>query len=202
MPKNPIDYANGLQYKIVCKDPAITDCYNGSCVSFKDRKKNHKSKSNNPNDPDHNYKVYRFIREHGGWDNWEMIQLELSPCKNNQELRLREREIFDVLKPTLNMISPMTTPEELKKWRCEYNIKHSDKQKTYMIEYHASHKKEAQEYKIKNRDKILAKQRECDANRRDERLKNVSCECGCEVTKSSLSKHQKTKKHLKLMQLK
>ena len=106
MPKNPIDYANGLQYKIVCNDPAITDCYNGSCCSFKDRKKNHKSKSNNPNCNEYNFKVYRFIRENGGWDNWTFIQLEIFPCNSKQELVAREREIFDVLKPTLNTRSP------------------------------------------------------------------------------------------------
>ena len=114
MPKKPIDYANGIQYKIVCNDPAITECYNGSTCSLKDRKNNHKKSCNNPEHPDHNYKVYRFIREHGGWANWEMIQIEKFPCESKQELRLREREIFDILKPTLNTNSPMTTPEKKK----------------------------------------------------------------------------------------
>jgi hypothetical protein len=124
MPKKPIDYANGLQYKIVCKDPAITDCYNGSCVSFKDRKRRHKSACNNPNADNYNYKVYRFIREHGGWDNWTMVQLELSSCKNKQELVLRERYWFDILKPTLNSNSPTLDVEKNKKNKAKYYDEH------------------------------------------------------------------------------
>ncbi len=114
MPRKASNYQNGLQYKIVCNDPAITDCYNGSCVSLKDRKKNHKEKSLNPNCKEYNFKVYRFIRENGGWNNWTFIQMELYPCNSKQELVRREREIFDILKPTLNSCSPMLTPEEKK----------------------------------------------------------------------------------------
>ena len=125
MPKKPIDYANGIQYKIVCKDPAITDCYNGSCTSFKDRKCAHKSMCNNQTSKNYNLKVYQFIREHGGWDNWTMIQLEESPCKNNQELRLREREIFDLLQPTLNMISPTADLQKRKKCRAAANVRYN-----------------------------------------------------------------------------
>ena len=174
MPKNPIDYANGLQYKIVCKDPAITDCYNGSTCSLKDRKCRHKSACNNPNDPEHNYKVYRFIREHGGWDNWTMVQLELSPCKNNQELRLREREIFDILKPTLNTNSPTLDVEKKKNYDVKYYADNKDEKKIYQKQYRDEHRVE-----------INAKKRE-----------KVKCVCGCISTKYDLNRHMKSAKHL------
>ncbi len=192
MPKNPIDYANSLQYKIVCKDPAITDCYNGSTCSLKDRKKTHKSRCSNPNDPKHNYKVYRFIREHGGWDNWTMIQLELSPCKNKQELVLREREIFDMLMPTLNTNSPTLDVEKKKKNSVKYYADNRVEITSYKKQYDADNRVEIAAKKIiynaEHKVELSAKRKE-----------KVKCACGCVSSKYDLNKHMKTAKHLKLM---
>ena len=177
MPKNPIDYANGLQYKIVCKDPAITDCYNGSTCSLKDRKSEHKKRCNNPNSDKYNFKVYRFIREHGGWDNWTMIQLELYPCNSKPELVLRERHWFDLLKPTMNTYSPMTTPEErkesVKQNNKEYYANHIEEEKKRCNEYNATHREERKIYEAKynstqERKKSCAKY---NATHREERKK-------------------------------
>ena len=79
-------YQNGCVYKIVCRDPEVTDCYVGSCCNFTRRKCNHKSSCHNVNNKTYNLKVYTFIREHGGWENWEMIQLKHYPCNSKREL--------------------------------------------------------------------------------------------------------------------
>lgn len=192
MPLKPIDYSKGVQYKIVCLDSSITDCYNGSCISFKDRKYRHKSTCNNPNSKDYNYKVYQFIREHGGWDNWTMLQLEESPCKNNQELRLREREIFDILRPTLNSYSPTVDRQKKKKNKVDYNATHREEIKKNKAEYYEQNKAELlvkmKEYRAAHKDAISAKQKV-----------KINCECGCVSTKSDLPKHRRTNKHLNLM---
>ena len=207
MPKKPIDYANGLQYKIVCKDPAITDCYNGSTCSFKDRKYKHKTTCNNPNADNYNLKVYRFIRENGGWDNWTMIQLELSPCNSEQQLRLREREIFDILKPTLNSYSPTLDVHKRKKTWAEYNATHKEERKKNKAKYDATHKEDIKKHKAKyyeqNKAEILVKMKEYrDVNAAEiatiKKIK-ITCECGCVSTKSDLPKHQRTQKHLAIM---
>ena len=140
MPRKATNYANGIQYKIVCNDPAITDCYNGSCCSLKYRKKSHKEKSLYPNDKGYNLKVYRFIRENGGWDNWVFIQLEESPCKSKQELLARERHWFDILRPTLNSYSPTLNIEKMKKTKAEYMSSHREDHKKYMVQYNKTHK--------------------------------------------------------------
>ena len=191
MPKNPIDYANGLQYKIVCKDPAITDCYNGSCTSFKDRKYAHKCACNNPNSDSHNFKVYRFIREHGGWANWTMIQLELYPCKSEQELRLREREIFDILKPTLNMISPTFNVEKRKNYEVEYNATHIEERKQTWAEYNATHREERKKWREDHKEEYKEYY--------EQNKVKITCECGCVSTTQHLSRHQRSQKHLNLM---
>jgi hypothetical protein len=192
MPRKASNYANGLQYKIVCNDPSISDCYNGSCVSFKDRKCRHKSTCNNPNADGYNLKIYRFIREHGGWANWTMIQLELYPCKTEQELVKREREIFDILKPTLNMISPTLDVEKKKKNSVKYyadnRVEINAKQKQYIDEHRDEINAKQNQYYAEHKVEIAAKHKQ-----------KVKCVCRCVSSKNNLSKHQRTQKHLYLM---
>jgi hypothetical protein len=237
MPLKPIDYANGLQYKIVCKDPTITDCYNGSTCSLKDRKKSHKKSYINPNDKAYNLKIYRFIREHGGWDNWTFLQIEEYPCKNKQELVLRERHWFDIIKPTLNSYSPTLNIEKIKKTRAEYANEHkvelAAKHKEYNTEnrvelaaykkqYYTDNKVEIaasqKQYCTDNKDKIAVRHKQYYANNNATFLakanqykeehraeinakqrEKVTCECGCVTNKSNMKTHQKTPKHLHIM---
>lgn len=62
-------------YIIRCLDESITECYVGQTSNLKNRIREHKSRSNNPNDPSYNKRLYRFIRNHKGFNNWtiEMI---------------------------------------------------------------------------------------------------------------------------------
>ena len=188
MPLKPTDYSKGVQYKIVCNDPTILDSYNGSTCSLKDRKSVHKKRCNNPNSKDHNLKVYRFIRDNGGWDNWTFIQLEESPCKSKQELLTRERYWFDLLKPSLNSYSPMTTAEEQKEYLAKYKTNHMEERKKYADKYNANHIEERKEYYATNQDLILEKKKE-----------KTTCECGSVINKCHLNRHQKTNKHLSFM---
>jgi hypothetical protein len=73
-----------------------------------------KCRCNNPKDKSYNYKVYKFIREHGGWENWDMIMVEKYPCNDKLELHKKEREVFETLKATLNSEIPSRTQKEYK----------------------------------------------------------------------------------------
>jgi len=112
MTKIPKDYSKSLIYKIVCLDPNISDCYVGSSTNFKQRKARHKNACNSPNTDKFNYNVYRFIREHGGWENWQMLQIEEFPCNSSHELALQERFHLEQLKATLNKQVPSRTNAE------------------------------------------------------------------------------------------
>jgi len=46
--------------------------YFGSTENFDNRKYTHKSACNNPTASNHNLKIYRFIRDNGGWNDWQM----------------------------------------------------------------------------------------------------------------------------------
>ena len=79
MPKKPIDYSNCVMYRLVCKDLNVTDCYVGHTTNhFKLKKRSSKHRTD--------YKihkkirVYKFIRENGGLENWDVIEIEKFPC--------------------------------------------------------------------------------------------------------------------------
>lgn len=87
-----------IMYKLVCKDPTVTEFYTGSTEKTKNKRfDQHKWASKvKP------YKVYKYINENGGTINWEMVILEIFDCDTKDEKFLRERYWQDLLKPTLN----------------------------------------------------------------------------------------------------
>jgi len=103
MPKNNIDYSNTIIYKIYCNDETISDVYVGHTTNFYVRKYQHK---NACNDLKHNYKIYKTIRENGGWDNWNMVEIANYNCKNSTEARIKEQQHYEELKPSLNCCPP------------------------------------------------------------------------------------------------
>jgi len=106
MPKVNIDYSKTIIYKIVCNDLNITDCYIGQTTEFAKRKSCHKRDCNTEHREGYKYKIYKFIRENGGWDNWSMIEIEKYSCSDGNEARARERHWFETLQATLNTDHP------------------------------------------------------------------------------------------------
>ena len=85
-------------YKIKCKDPNINDFYIGCTKHLKRREKEHSTicnlgKNKKP--------LYEFIRNNGGWNNWEMVIIE--SVLNPDDLFFCEYEVLKKLKPSLNV---------------------------------------------------------------------------------------------------
>jgi hypothetical protein len=114
MPKKARDYSKSCIYQICCRDPDIRDIYVGSTIDLVKRRTDHKSVCNNPNNGKHNLPVYQYIRDNGGWENWQVVQIEKVECASGQDLCQREREVFERLKPSLNALRPKISPEEAK----------------------------------------------------------------------------------------
>ena len=112
MPRLPINYAKTLIYKIVCNDLNITECYVGHTTDFVCRKKSHKERCINEKDINHNLKIYKIIRDNGGWDNYSMIEIEKYPCNDANEACAKEREWFEILNCKLNNNFPQRSKEE------------------------------------------------------------------------------------------
>jgi hypothetical protein len=167
MPRLPIDYSKTVIYKIVCNDLRITDCYVGRTTDHIRRKHNHKCSCNNEKGKYYDLKVYATIRKNGGWNNWSMIEIEKYPCKDANEATAKEREWFERLNSSLNMIYPQRCKEE------------------YKVEHREHSNQRDREYYVKNK---------IDINQRKSQL--VICECGCSISKYNFAKHRRTQKHI------
>lgn len=199
MPK----YENSVIYKLVHKnDQDNENIYVGSTTNFRGRKIKHKNKCCNENALNGKTFVYQFIRENGGWDEWEMLAIETYPCESKRELEIRERYHIETLKPKLNKQLPTRTHKEyLEDNKEEISIKNK--------EYRNNNKEKIKEQKKKyhqdNRDKILEKNKQYRQENIEEISKkdkirqriNITCECGCILRKYSLKDHLNTDKHKK-----
>jgi len=104
MPKTIIDYSKTIIYRIVCRDLTIKDCYVGHTTNFIKRKQQHKNVCNNPNSKHFNCYVYKFIRNNGGWENWDIILIDTFNCNDLNEACKKEREHIELYNATLNSI--------------------------------------------------------------------------------------------------
>ena len=195
MPAKKIDYSTTVIYKIVCNDLAITDLYVGSTTNFRNRKSTHKCGCNGDTKKSE-YKIYRIIRENGGWLNWSMLQIEEFPCANGNEARARERYWIEELNAKLNMIIPTRNQKE-------YYIEHQDKFKELQKKYTEDNKDKIKEYQKKyqdlNKDKIAEQHKEYrEANKdklKESKMRPYICECGSTCKFGNRSEHFKSKKH-------
>jgi len=197
-------YENSIIYKLCCKDTDITDIYIGSTINFRNRKGTHKSSCLK----NKSFKVYEFINENGKWENWDMILIEKVSCNDKLELRKKEREYIELLKPTLNMVNAYRTEEEKKEYtkiKCrEYRGNWTEERKEQQKEKH-------KEYRKKNIEKCKQQGKNWNEKNKEYRSKifkiwydknkeklqeKYVCECGAEILKRNKSHHIKTKTHL------
>jgi len=184
MPRNPIDYSKTIIYKLCCNDINITEIYIGSTTDFKARKYQHKTSCNNEKCKKYNYKVYQYIRDNGGWDNWSMIMIEEYSCNCKLEAEKRERYYIEEFKSSLNNNIPTRTFKEYyennqdkkKEYNKEYYENNQDKIKEYNKEYRENnqeyYKEYHKEYRENNQDKLKEYNKEYRENNQDKIKEN------------------------------
>ena len=121
MTKKPSDYTKCVIYKLVCYDTTYPEVYVGHTTNFTQRKRYHKCAYFNENNPNHSCPVYGFMKEHGGWENFVMLQIEEFPCETKREAEAREEHWRKELKATLNGHQCFTTTEEKRIQKRELN---------------------------------------------------------------------------------
>ena len=126
-------------YKLCSKNDKIKDCYVGSTKNLKMRIRKHKHCCNNTFSDMYNRKVYRFIRDNGGWDNWKFEELESGNCEDKLSKLKIERVWIEKLNATLNELIPSRTMKE-------YYEKNKDTIKEYQKEYYEKNKDKFKEY--------------------------------------------------------
>ena len=208
MPRKAIDYSNTIIYKIQHEDNSEL-IYVGHTTDFTKRKYQHKHFSTCLTNSKHNLKVYKMIRDNGGWECFRMIEIKKFSCNDSNEACAEEDRIMQELKPIMNSqraYTGLTTQEYNKQYNIDnvdvikeqqkqYNINNVDKlseiHKNYRINNNEKIKVYRRQYHIDNGDKIREKNKE-----------KMTCECGAIICKGSLSRHTRTKTHLDLMMLK
>ena len=171
MPKQPINYDKTIMYRIVCKNPEIKDCYVGSTTDLKSRKQNHKNCCNRETSKKYNFNVYTFIREHNGWDNWDMLEIEKYKAIDQPDQAKRERYWLEFYGATLNSQIPSRTQKEHEEYQKEYREENKEDKKEYN-----------KIYREKNKEQI------------------VTCCCGSVCGKYEIRRHELTKKHIKYIE--
>jgi len=168
------DYSKGIIYKLCCKDPNVTEIYIGSTTNFIKRKHSHKCNCNNNSEKNKHYnsKVYKFIRDNGGWENWDMIQIIEYSCENKKQLESKERYYIELLKSSLNGQLPTRKREEYQKQyrldnrdkilenKKQYDKKNQDKIKEYQKQYRLDNQDKTNKYYENNKDKILEQKKQ------------------------------------------
>jgi hypothetical protein len=195
------DYSRTVIYKLCCKDPSITDIYIGHTTDFRKRKCQHKCYCHNEKDKSYNVYVYRYIREHGGWDNWDMIEVCRQSCIDANDARKLERKYLEELGATLNIAVPNRTykeyrednlekdlehcrkyrkenPEKIKDYQHNYYINNTDKLKGYQKKYQSENTKKIKDYHKKyqeeNQEKLKETYQKYYKENRDKIIDNVS----------------------------
>ena len=156
-------------YKIVCLDPNIDDFYIGSTVNLNIRCQAHIKTGLNKKNLHYHYKLYTFIRDSGGYENWEMQVIKLYKCETKRELVKEEQKYIDELKPSLNTDNAYSTEEYNKEIKKKWQQDNREKQNE------------------------RAKKRYQD-NKEIEKIK-IECECGSVIRKRQKQRHNRSEKH-------
>jgi hypothetical protein len=184
---------NYIFYKIYCHDNDYI--YVGSTCNFNNRKRQHKQNTNLDNKKN-NFKVYKTIRENGGWENWKMIQIGTREQITKRQAEQIEEEYILQLKAELNDKRAYRTEQVKKEQNAISNKKYresekgkatQEKRKDYFTQYNNSEetKERKHEWYLANKERTLSKQAE-----------RYVCSCGKEVTIGKKARHEKTQFHI------
>jgi alpha-galactosidase/6-phospho-beta-glucosidase family protein len=205
------DYSKGFIYILKKKDDDDNEnIYVGSSIDYNRRRGEHKNRCHNPNSNRYNCKAYQYIRENGGFSEWDMIIVEDYPCNNDKELKMREDEVMREVESKLNEKKVFNTDEEIKESNIKRGSKYRENHKEKMLErYKKSYydnrekmlEKNRKYYEI-NKEKAKEYSRNYSKNHKEkkaeERKEKVICDkCGCEVCRGSLTRHKNGRRCVK-----
>ncbi len=167
---------NYVMYKVCPKNKELNFCYIGQTANFENRKRQHIRNTTCETDKKHYHlKHYETIRNNGGWDEWEMIELEKFNDKTKLEARIREQELIKEHSANLNMLSAYITEDERQANKKAITEKFRAENKEYLAEQTKKYKEEHKEviaeqmkkYRAENKEKISQKKKEYKENNKE-----------------------------------
>jgi len=127
-------------YAIVCKDTTIAEVYVGSTNNLERRIWEHKSNCCNKNRNKYNLKVYQFIRDNGGFDNFKFIVLE--HYKGEREDLHQLEQVWYNTFPKELLLNTQYPKRSIKEYCKEYYQENKEQIKEYREEYYEKNKEE------------------------------------------------------------
>ena len=205
--------SNYIMYKICPKNKDLGFCYIGQTTKFADRRRQHIKNTSSVNDKKHYHlKHYETIRNNGGWDEWEMIEIEKFNGKTKLEARIREQELIKQYNANLNSLSAYVTEEEraatkkaiTEKFRVENKTKIREQEKKYKEDHKDVISEQMKKYRKENKDKINEKTKEYRENNKEkhQEWQRIWRENNKELLKEKRKIYEAKKKQEKLDQKK
>ena len=180
------DYQKTQIYKLFHKEDVDNkNIYIGHTTQIHSRLYNHGRNCYNDKVKEYNYKLYKYIRENGGWNEWKYEIIEDYPCKDIYEASVREGY-----------------------WKLQTNSTLNDKvpgrdNKQYYIDNKEHIDKQNRENYYKNIEQRRDYQKNCDKTKKKEQEKSkVKCPlCDLEVTRYKLKRHQESRNCKNIVQV-
>jgi len=121
-------YSNMCIYQIVCKDPKITDCFVGHTNDIKSRNETISKECSNMKCSSYNTPINQFLRNNGGWDNFNIEVLQYVSCSTLFEVLQIKQNNIKACNANLNTIVPSRTKKE---WHVDHLAQVTEYQKEY-----------------------------------------------------------------------
>jgi len=155
------DLSNCYIYHIVDKEGIVH--YVGSTSNMNSRKSCHKYRCNNDNDKCYHLDIYNYIRDHGGFDNFEIIPIhKIENISNKTELRIAEQQEINKFSGLKNKHgSYRSSRKEINKIYYEKNKELCKERRRQWAKNNPEKEREIHKnYKEENRDQINEKRRQ------------------------------------------
>ena len=170
--------------------------YVGSTINFKNRIKQHRSDCNNAKSKNHHFRLYKYIRENGGWKNNIISIIDIyDNTENIEKFDIEDYYIkyfnceLNVNDARVDKIKKQQNNKKNCKSRYE-RVKHTEEYKEYVKQYQEKTRLERLDYLNnyweKNKEKFNEK---------------ITCDCGTDVLKRGLKRHLRTSIHKKKLHL-
>jgi len=118
----------GVIYKIYSDD--VDEIYIGSTLDYEKRKIHHKRCCYNKRSIKYNYKLYKFIRSHGGFYKFKFSILEVVKLQNKEQLRIVEQD--HILRNENAVLNTNNAYTDVKEYKKKYFQDHKTEHKLYM----------------------------------------------------------------------
>ena len=199
-------------YKIFPKGNELSDeCYIGSTTkSLEFRLRGHKSNYKRYLNGKYTWMSSFDLFDKYGIDGVEICGYEVYKFDDKADLRKREGQYIQSFECVNKFVAGRTPQEYDKQWyqnNPEYNKQYYQINRDQILkqqkQYHQKNRDASlikmKQYREANRDQIKKQQKHYREANRDIINSKIICECGCIVSKVNLSRHQKSNKHLELM---